>query len=159
MAYYLAVGMDRRGPFEIAELLSNGMRPDSLVWREGLTEWLRADALPELRQALNLPPTTSAAPPAPTMAQPLGYQGYPAPSYANASSKKILAGLMGILFGGWGIHRFVMGDVLGGFLRIVITVVTCGLGGLIGLIEGIIYLTKSDADFYQIYMVQRRGWF
>jgi hypothetical protein len=41
----------------------------------------------------------------------------------------------------------------------VISAVTCGFGSLIGLIEGIIYLTKSDAEFIQIYQVQKRGWF
>jgi hypothetical protein len=31
--------------------------------------------------------------------------------------------------------------------------------GPIGLIEGILYLTKSDEDFYQAYAVEKRGWF
>ena len=66
---------------------------------------------------------------------------------------------MGILFGGLGIHRFILGDVGGGIIRIVITLVTCGLGSIIGLIEGIIYLTKSDPEFYEVYMVQRKAWF
>jgi hypothetical protein len=37
--------------------------------------------------------------------------------------------------------------------------VTCGVGSWIGFIEGIIYLTKSDADFIQTYQVQKRAWF
>ena len=41
----------------------------------------------------------------------------------------------------------------------LITLVTCGLGSVIGLIEGIIYLTKTDPEFYQTYMVERRAWF
>jgi len=41
----------------------------------------------------------------------------------------------------------------------VIAVVTCGAGGIIGLIEGIIYLTKSDEEFYQQYIVEKKGWF
>jgi len=31
--------------------------------------------------------------------------------------------------------------------------------GIIGLIEGIVYLTKSDEDFYQTYAVEKKGWF
>ncbi len=31
--------------------------------------------------------------------------------------------------------------------------------GIIGLIEGIMYLTKSDDDFYQQYGVDKKGWF
>jgi TM2 domain-containing membrane protein YozV len=75
------------------------------------------------------------------------------------AEKKILAGILGILLGGFGVHRFILGDATGGILRIVITVVTCGAGGLIGLIEGIIYLTKSDEDFVETYINQKKGWF
>ena len=46
---------------------------------------------------------------------------------------------------------------------ILVTVATCGFGaipmGIIGLIEGIIYLTKSDEEFYQTYAVDKKGWF
>ena len=75
------------------------------------------------------------------------------------ADKKILAGIMGILFGGLGIHRFILGDATGGLIRIVISVVTCGAGSLIGFIEGIIYLTKSDEEFVQTYIVEKKGWF
>lgn len=78
---------------------------------------------------------------------------------ADVNSKKILCGVLGIVLGGLGIHRFLLDDVSGGIIRIVITVVTCGLGSIIGLIEGIIYLTKSDQEFYQTYMVEKRAWF
>ena len=83
--------------------------------------------------------------------------GQPMPPDIN--SKKILCGVMGILLGGLGVHRFILGDTSGGIIRIVITIFTCGLGSIIGLIEGIIYLTKSDAEFYQIYMVEKKAWF
>jgi len=77
----------------------------------------------------------------------------------DAGGKKIAAGICGILIGSLGIHRFILGDTTGGILRIVIAVCTCGLGGIIGLIEGIIYLTKSDEEFYQTYMVEKKAWF
>jgi hypothetical protein len=41
----------------------------------------------------------------------------------------------------------------------VLTFVTCGAGSIIGLIEGILYLTKTDEDFYQTYVVQKKAWF
>lgn len=78
---------------------------------------------------------------------------------SSQESKRVLAGVLGIVLGGLGIHRFVIDDVKGGILRIVITIVTCGLGNLIGLIEGIIYLTKSDEEFIQTYQVEKKGWF
>ena len=87
--------------------------------------------------------------------QPMGQPALP----PDVNSKKILCGVLGIVLGGLGIHRFLLDDVSGGVIRIVITVVTCGIGSVIGLIEGIIYLTKSDAEFYQTYMVQKKAWF
>ncbi|MCU0263253.1 MAG: TM2 domain-containing protein [Candidatus Nanopelagicales bacterium] len=77
----------------------------------------------------------------------------------DVNSKKILCGIMGILFGGLGIHRFILGDTAGGLIRIVVTLLTCGLGSIIGLIEGIIYLTKTDPEFHQTYMVEKKAWF
>jgi len=77
----------------------------------------------------------------------------------SMESKRVVAGVLAILLGGLGIHRFILGDAVGGILRIVITFVTCGLGSLIGLIEGIIYLTKSDAEFVQTYQVEKKAWF
>jgi TM2 domain-containing membrane protein YozV len=75
------------------------------------------------------------------------------------ADKKIPAGVCGILLGGFGVHRFILGDTTGGMIRILISIVTCGAGGIIGLIEGIIYLTKSDEDFVEEYIVQGKAWF
>ena len=77
---------------------------------------------------------------------------------SEVGQKKLVAGLLGILLGGLGIHRFYLGDTTGGILRIVANV-ACGAGAVIGLIEGIIYLTKSDADFKQTYLVEKKAWF
>ena len=74
-------------------------------------------------------------------------------------SQRVLAGVLGILLGGLGVHRFILGDVSGGIIRIVITVVTCGFGSLLGLVEGIIYLTKTDEQFIQEYQVGKKAWF
>ena len=74
-------------------------------------------------------------------------------------NKKVLAGLMGILFGGLGVHKFVLGYTQEGIIQLVISVVTCGIGSIIGFIEGIIYLTKSDEEFYNTYQANKKGWF
>lgn len=81
------------------------------------------------------------------------------PSQPREENKKVLAGLMGILFPYLGIHKFVLGYTQEGIIQIVISVVTCGIGSIIGFIEGIIYLTKSDEEFYQTYQVGKKGWF
>jgi len=77
----------------------------------------------------------------------------------NGENKKMMAGILGILIGSLGIHKFILGYTQEGIIQIVITIVTCGMGGIIGLIEGIIYLTKSDEEFYQTYQVGKKGWF
>jgi len=74
-------------------------------------------------------------------------------------NKKVLAGILGILLGGLGIHEFILGYTQEGVIQLIITIVTCGIGSIIGLIEGIIYLTKTDEEFYQTYQVGRKPWF
>lgn len=78
---------------------------------------------------------------------------------AQPENKKILAGVLALLFGGLGIHKFVLGYTQEGIIQLIIGVVTCGIGGVIGFIEGIIYLTKTDEEFYQTYQVGKKGWF
>lgn len=89
-------------------------------------------------------------------------------SFENpAENKKVLTGILAILVGALGIHKFILGYNKEGIIMLVATLVlgavTCGIGaslmGLVGLIEGIIYLTKSDADFYNTYQVGKKPWF
>jgi TM2 domain-containing membrane protein YozV len=75
------------------------------------------------------------------------------------AEKKLAAGICGILLGWLGIHKFILGYTKQGIIQIVLSVVTCGAAGIIGLIEGIIYLTKSDEDFVKTYIQNKRGWF
>ena len=78
---------------------------------------------------------------------------------AMGADKKIVAGICGILLGGFGVHKFILGYTTEGIIQLVISVVTCGIGGLIGLVEGIIYLTKSDEEFVRTYIQGKKGWF
>ena len=66
-----------------------------------------------------------------------------------SSRSKMVAGLLGLFLGAWGVHRFYMGYTQMGIIQIVVTVLTCGIGGLWGVVEGIMILTGSmdrDAD-------------
>lgn len=78
-------------------------------------------------------------------------------------NKRIIAGILGILIGALGIHKFILGYQKEGVIMLLVTVLTCGIGaavmGLIGLIEGIVYLTKSDDEFYHVYQENHKGWF
>jgi TM2 domain-containing membrane protein YozV len=81
------------------------------------------------------------------------------PQIVKPENKKVLAGVLAIVLGGLGIHKFILGYTQEGIIQLVIGVVTCGAGGIIGLVEGIIYLTKTDEEFYQTYQVGKKGWF
>jgi len=74
-------------------------------------------------------------------------------------SKRVLAGVLGLVLGELGIHKFILGYTKEGLLQILLTFITCGIGGLIGKIEGIIYLVKSDEQFIEEYQVNKKGWF
>ncbi|AIY12939.1 TM2 domain-containing protein [Cellulophaga baltica] len=78
---------------------------------------------------------------------------------AGDENKKVLAGLLAIFLGSFGVHKFILGYQKEGIIQLIVSVVTCGFGGIIGLIEGIIYLTKSDEEFYNTYQVGRKPWF
>ena len=72
-------------------------------------------------------------------------------------SKRVLCGVLAILLGYLGIHKFVLGQTAAGIIMILLTCV--GISPIIGLIEGIIYLTKSDEDFIQTYQIGKKAWF
>ncbi|MCF6214394.1 MAG: TM2 domain-containing protein [Flavobacteriaceae bacterium] len=80
---------------------------------------------------------------------------------SQSENKKLVAGILAIVTptGGLGIHKFILGYTREGIMQIILTIVTCGVGGLIPFIEGIIYLTKTDEEFYKTYQIGKRGWF
>ena len=105
---------------------------------------------------------------------------------------KVVAGVLGILLGWAGAHKFYLGikqpamiqlavgggglvlalvvanvfNALGIFgVGFIIGLLLYGVGyialmaaGILGLVEGIIYLTKSDEDFQTIYVTGRKQW-
>jgi TM2 domain-containing membrane protein YozV len=75
------------------------------------------------------------------------------------SDKKLIAGLLGILLGTFAIHKFYLGYTKVGVIQLIIGIVTCGIGGLIGFIEGILYLTKTDEEFEETYVRNQKEWF
>lgn len=77
--------------------------------------------------------------------------------------EKVVAGVLGILLGSLGIHKFYLGYTGAGVIMLLVSLLTCGAGAsimsIIGLIEGIIYLTMDDARFQQTYVYNRKEWF
>jgi len=82
---------------------------------------------------------------------------------SDTGSKRIVAGIVAILFGSLGIHKFILGYQKEGIVMLVISFFSLGfllaLVALIGIIEGIIYLSKSDEEFFQTYQIGRKPWF
>ena len=79
------------------------------------------------------------------------------------AEKKIVAGILALLLGQLGIHKFYLGYNTAGIIMLLVTVLTCGFGGvviwIIALIEGIIYLTKTDEEFVATYVNGKKEWF
>ena len=72
------------------------------------------------------------------------------------TKKKIVAGVCALLIGGIGVHKFILGYNKEGIIQIILSIISCGILGIIPFIEGIIYLTKSDNEFYQTYQLYKK---
>ncbi len=70
--------------------------------------------------------------------------GAPLAQYAPGELRsRLVAGLLGVFLGWLGVHRFYLGYTAIGVIQIVVTVLTAGLGGLWGFVEGILILAGS----------------
>ena len=74
-------------------------------------------------------------------------QNYNSNYVERKPKSKVAAGILGILVGGLGIHRFYLGYVGIGILQIVVTILTCGAGSLWGFIEGILILCGTTIEY------------
>ena len=89
------------------------------------------------------------------------------PKWDEIKSKRTTTGILGIFFGFLGVHKFILGYTAEGFILLGISIIggiiTCGLSiivtDIIGVIEGIILLTKTPEEFKRIYLDKKRGWF
>lgn len=96
----------------------------------------------------------------------------------DVAQRKLIAGLLGILLGSLGVHKFYLGLTQPGVIMLVCTlagyvlftllaIILIGfvflllpaVVGVVGLVEGVLYLTKSDADFEREYLIGKKPWF
>ena len=151
---YRIIGTDGRqyGPVNAEQirrwLAENRLHAQTLVQMEGVPDWKPLGSLAEFAADLNAVPPPVILPPG---------------AVAARASHKIAAGIFGILLGSLGIHKFILGYTGAGITMLLVTLLTCGIGGVvmwvISLIEGITYLTKSDDDFVRTYVLSRKEWF
>jgi len=81
----------------------------------------------------------------------------------DVKQKKMLVGILAILFGVFGVHKFLLGYNKEGIIMLLVSLLTCGFGAMImsviGIIEGIIYLTTPDDAFAERYIQNKKTWF
>ena len=84
-------------------------------------------------------------------------------SETEISNKKLAAGLTGIFLGAFGVHKFILGYTTPAVIMLAVSLLTFGVGyfvfQVIGIIEGVIYLTKSTAEFETEYLDAQKDWF
>jgi len=151
---YKIIGVDGKeyGPVSVEQVrqwaAAGRINAHTLVQPEGSTDWKAAANFPDL-----LPP----------VAPPISYSTSGTSAKPPGADKKIPAALCGILLGLFGVHKFILGYTGEAVTMLLVTFLTCGIGGgvmaIIGLIEGIIYLTKSDEEFVATYVTSKKGWF
>ena len=74
----------------------------------------------------------------------------------SGSKEKLVAGILGILLGSFGVHKFYLGYNKAGVIMLLVTLLTFGIGAfimqVIGIVEGVLYLTKTDEEFDRLYV-------
>lgn len=146
MLYFIIRNGQQMGPFTIEQLRTMGLTASTPIWLQGTPNWRCASEIAELQGYL-----------LPEMPPPYGPQGYARADIglfdAGPSGKsRGVAGLFAILLGGLGVHYFYMGKVGGGFICILLTIITCGLWSVVSLIMGIMMLTMRQEEFERKYI-------
>ena len=159
---YKIIGADGKqyGPItreQLRQWITEGRAKDeTLIQAEGQNDWRPLISFPELADLKSTPPVGGAVGGPPAV--------LPTASGTNPrASNKVAAGICAILLGSLGIHKFILGYTGAGVIMLLVSVLTCGVAAgivhIIGLIEGIIYLTKTDDEFVRTYVDGRKDWF
>ncbi len=124
------------GPIDeatIRGLLTSGqISIDTLVWTTGMSSWV---PLQQSSLGAGLPTPPSAVP------------SYPMPVQGNHNAKDRVAYiLLAVFIGHLGIHNFFAGYTSRGVIQLVITIVTCGIGGIATWIWAIIEAITVTKD-------------
>lgn len=130
--YYITLNNQTIGPMSKEQMMAYPVVYDTPVSKGG-GPWMPLYTFPELMEAMQ-------------------HSGKSAAANAETNSKKTLCGIMAILFGCLGIQYFVMGKTAGGFITILLSLITCGLWQVVTLIQGILMLCMTDDDFKRKYI-------
>lgn len=166
--HYTRGGVQQASPVDQAQLIallaSGQVGPQDHVWCETMADWMTVAQVPELA-VYALPPSGShaATPQAndvhlPSFVQAAGGQS---PLYRQFVGKKVAAGVCALFLGSLGVHKFMLGLTSGGLTMLILFLLILPIPVLsvISLAEAIIYLSKSDEQFFRDYAVNRKQWF
>lgn len=132
MQYYINLQGNTIGPMTKEQMMAYNVDTNTPVSKDG-GDWRPLYTYPELMAELQNSKSNSV-------------------SDQEVSSKKTLCGILAILVGTLGIQYFVLGKTAGGLITILLSIVTCGCWGIVTLIQGIMMLCMSDADFKRKYI-------
>lgn len=132
MHYYLFLNGQKIGPMTAHQLFAYDVNPNVSVSCDGIN-WNPLYTYPELMEIYHNQPAATGG-------------------VSDINSKKILCGIMAILFGTLGVQYFICGKTTAGIITILLSLVTCGAWEVITFIQGILMLCMSDADFKRKYI-------
>lgn len=131
MHYYLTIQGNTVGPMTREQLMAYNVNTDTLVSRDG-GPWSPLYTYPELMET---------------------YHNHMAQQQtSNPASQRTICGILAILIGTLGIQYFLVGKTIAGIITILLSVVSCGLWGIITFIQGIMMLCMTDEQFRQKYV-------
>jgi len=154
-------GQTQFGPYTMLQLQQFAMEgrvsPDDHLWQDGMADWVPASSVLG----------TFLSPPLPLVSSPPPLVDGARVTDGNRIANRIATGVVAILWGWLGIHKFMLGLNTPGLIMLLTSLLTvpltCGYGalvmGTIGIIEGVLYLTKTDAEFRDIYVYGKKPWF
>ena len=134
--YYLTINGQTVGPMTPQQLMAYDVNSNTPVSCDG-GPWQPLYTFPELMQMLH-------------------NRNHYAPVNPELQSKRVLCGIMAIIFGALGVQYFIMGKVAAGFITILLSICTCGAWELITFIQGILMLCMSDEEFNRKYMMSTK---
>lgn len=156
--WFVIVSGKQYGPMSREELKlslqQQRISATDMYWKKDLPDWKTLKEIPELSDIVcDIPPDTSYLPP---------LRRRPEEEFLG---KKTAAGILGIILGEFGIHKFILGYKKEGLIMLLVSLI----GGIlvipflamsiIGLIEGILYLCASDEEFLRLHKDRSHPWF
>lgn len=168
MWHYTVDGQQQDAPIDhqtLVNLIASGrIGGDDNVWNETMSDWKTVADMPELA-AYALPHAAVSSGTASGGATGPVFPGIvddgASPTYQAFVGKKVPAGVVALFLGNLGIHKFMLGLTTGGLTTLLLffLIVPIPILTVISLVEGILYLSKSDQQFFRDYAVDRKQWF